>query len=196
MEGKRDPFAQCAPTCLPKAVPISGVDENWTGKSAGQAGRQEERDRTWDWHGSLPLACRRPLAARVSICYTLPLVGSQEGKGTMITHSPLLRSYTGKCTAGPTCLGVNHTSIISQGFLGQTPHSNREWQSPSAKRHESWVQSSVTQPHGQWEGAGDASCHPSPVCWKLREPVLENCMLALSFFQKRAGLQMVRPIIQ
>lgn len=27
-EKKRDSFAQCAPTCLPKAAPTSGVDEN------------------------------------------------------------------------------------------------------------------------------------------------------------------------
>lgn len=182
-ERRKPSPSQFLPGSLTPRAALPSPNERWTEKLTGQAGSRNGNRRR-DWHGSLRWACRGPVAAGTSICYAPPLVGSQEGKGTMTIQKPLAQKYTRKWAAGPTCPGVNHMRVTSQGSLGQSPPSNRELWSPSAKKNASWVQPSATQPHGQWEGLGmpavSKSCLLEDERASLRE--LDACTSFFFFF--------------
>lgn len=172
--GKAGTLHQPVPTCLPKTAPIWGaspfsLDEKWTERLTGQRGSSNGK-RTWDWHGSLPWACRRPTAARMSICCAPPLVGSQEGKRTMTTQLSLAQKLHQEVSSRTRWPG----SKPHQSYQSETSWTKRVYKVPRPRGMEVEFSQAQLRHMGSGSGPGDASCQPSPVCWKLRERVLEN----------------------
>lgn len=107
-----------------------------------------------------------------------PQVDSPEGKGTMVTHGPLHRSHKRKWAVGHACLGVTHTSIISQGSLRQTLIATESHKDPSQKP---WKLSSTKRNPVTWTEEGHRECQllSTSCLLGVREFVLKNWMLAL-----------------
>lgn len=164
-KGKREPFTwhlkQHPHQMHPH--PCWGKSEQRSSQGKEAAGTGTEMRLAW----FPPLGCRRPGSRDVHLPCP-PLVGSQEGEGTIMNQMPLAQKHTRKPAARLTCLRVdrsNHLFVL----LGQ-----RQVWSPLARKKGRWVRFNQAQPrHTATEGTEDAKCPWLSLrtgCWMTRSP--------------------------
>lgn len=117
------------------------------------------------------------MAAGMSICYTPP----QEREGDNGGPQPLAQKSQQEVSSGA-CLPGSEPHQYHQSGLSWT---NLSWQQSYKVPQTKGTEGEFSQVTWAMGAAGDASCHPSPVCWKLTEPVLDNWMPALFFLQRK-----------